>query len=87
MDVKVAKSANEKLVAEIILAGLTKVINEGEYEFEDGKFKLSQDAQSYMNTVSLVAKDAYDIFSDRPIANMDDCPVYNPDGSLRAYKE
>lgn len=71
MDVKVTKSANEKLVSKIMLAGLTKVVNEGEYYYEDGKFKLSQEAQTYMDTVCLVAKDAYTMFGDRSIADME----------------
>lgn len=71
MDVKVTESVNEKLVSEIMLAGLTKVVNEGEYYYEDGKFKLSQEAQSYMDTICLIAKDAYTMFGDRLIADME----------------
>ena len=71
MDVKVTQSANEKLVSEIVLTGLTKVVNEGEYYYEDGKFKLSQEAQSYMDTVCLIAKDAYAVFGDTLIADME----------------
>lgn len=71
MDVKVTKSANEKLVEEIMLAGLTKVVNEGEFYFEDGKFKLSSDGQVYMDVVSHVAKDVYYVFGDRSIADME----------------
>ena len=71
MNVEVTKSANEKLVSEIILAGLTKVVDEGEYYYEDGTFKLSSDGQGYMDMVSLIAKDAYYVFSDRSIADME----------------
>lgn len=71
MDVKVAKSANEKLVEEIMLAGLTKVINEGEFYFEDREFKLSREAQSYMDKICLIAKDVYTMFGDRSIADME----------------
>ena len=71
MNVEVTKTAGEKLVSEIILAGLTKVVNEGEYYYEDGKFKLSQEAQSYMDTICLIAKDVYAMFGDRSIADME----------------
>lgn len=71
MNIEVTESANEKLVSEIILAGLTKVVNEGEYYYEDGMFKLSSDGQVYMDIVSRVAKDAYTVFGDRSIADME----------------
>lgn len=64
-------SKGDELVHEIILAGLTKVVDEGEFYFEDGKFELSSDGKSYMDAVSLVAKDVYDIFSDRSITDME----------------
>ena len=71
MDVKVTKSVNEELVSKIILTGLTKVVNEGEYYYEDGVFKLSSDGQGYMDMVSHLAKDAYYVFSDRSITDME----------------